>query len=68
MDFSNEISTFIMIAIKAMSCLNLQDENAENKFYAKDISQGVIDFERFAYLVSIQCRFVNRIVTQCFVL
>jgi predicted histone-like DNA-binding protein len=44
-----------MIAIKAMSRLNPQDINAENKFYAKAISQGVIDFERLAYLVSNQC-------------
>jgi len=44
-----------MIAIKAMSRLNPQDVNAENKFYAKAISQGVIDFERLAYLVSNQC-------------
>ncbi|HSQ47293.1 MAG TPA: hypothetical protein VLM44_10275 [Lutibacter sp.] len=44
-----------MIVIKAMSRLNPQDVNAENKFYAKAISQGVIDFERLAYLVSNQC-------------
>lgn len=44
-----------MIAIKAMSRLNPQDVTAENKFYAKAISQGVIDFERLAYLVSNQC-------------
>ncbi|MFZ2285161.1 MAG: HU family DNA-binding protein [Lutibacter sp.] len=44
-----------MIAIKAMSRLNPQDITAENKFYAKAISQGVIDFERLAYLVSNQC-------------
>lgn len=44
-----------MIAIKAMSRLNPQDVTAVNKFYAKAISQGVIDFERLAYLVSNQC-------------
>ena len=44
-----------MIYIKSMSRLNPQDVNAENKFYAKAISQGVIDFERLAYLVSNQC-------------
>jgi len=44
-----------MIAIKAMSRLNPQNITAENKFYAKAISQGVIDFERLAYLVSNQC-------------
>lgn len=44
-----------MIYIKSMSRLNPQDLNAENKFYAKAISQGVIDFERLAYLVSNQC-------------
>ena len=38
-----------------MSRLNPQDVTAENKFYAKAISQGVIDFERLAYLVSNQC-------------
>lgn len=44
-----------MIYIKSMSRHNPQDVNAENKFYAKAISQGVIDFERLAYLVSNQC-------------
>lgn len=38
-----------------MSRLNPQNITAENKFYAKAISQGVIDFERLAYLVSNQC-------------
>jgi predicted histone-like DNA-binding protein len=44
-----------MIAIKAMSRLNPQDITADNKFYAKAISQGVVDFERLAYLVANQC-------------
>lgn len=44
-----------MIVIKSLSRLNPQDLTAENKFYAKAISQGVIDFERLAYLVSNQC-------------
>jgi predicted histone-like DNA-binding protein len=44
-----------MVIIKPLSRLNPQDVNAENKFYAKAISQGVIDFERLAYLVSNQC-------------
>jgi predicted histone-like DNA-binding protein len=44
-----------MIVIKPMERRNPQDVNATNKFYAKAISQGVIDFERLAYLVSNQC-------------
>jgi predicted histone-like DNA-binding protein len=44
-----------MVVIKAIERLNPQDVNADNKFYAKAISQGVIDFERLAYLVSNQC-------------
>ena len=44
-----------MITIKPMERRNPQDVNAVNKFYAKAISQGVIDFERLAYLVSNQC-------------
>lgn len=44
-----------MIYIKSLDRLNPQDVNAEKKFYAKAISQGVIDFERLAYLVSNQC-------------
>ena len=44
-----------MVVIKPMERRNPQDVNAENKFYAKAISQGVIDFERLAYLVSNQC-------------
>jgi predicted histone-like DNA-binding protein len=44
-----------MISIKPMERRNPQDVNAVNKFYAKAISQGVIDFERLAYLVSNQC-------------
>lgn len=34
---------------------NPQDVNAVNKYYAKAISQGVIDFDRLAFLVSNQC-------------
>ncbi|SFS78631.1 HU family DNA-binding protein [Lutibacter maritimus] len=44
-----------MVCIKALERRNPQDVNAENKYYAKAISQGVIDFERLAYLVSNQC-------------
>lgn len=44
-----------MVIIKPMERRNPQDANAVNKFYAKAISQGVIDFERLAYLVSNQC-------------
>lgn len=44
-----------MVTIKPMERLNPQDVNADKKFYAKAISQGVIDFERLAYLVSNQC-------------
>ena len=44
-----------MVVIKPMERRNPQDVNADNKFYAKAISQGVIDFERLAYLVSNQC-------------
>jgi predicted histone-like DNA-binding protein len=44
-----------MIIIKAMERSNPQDVTAEHKFYAKAISQGLIDFERLAYLVSNQC-------------
>lgn len=44
-----------MVTIKPMERLNPQDVNADSKFYAKAISQGVIDFERLAYLVSNQC-------------
>jgi predicted histone-like DNA-binding protein len=44
-----------MVAIKALSRLNPQDLLAENKFYAKAISTGIVDFERLAYLVSNQC-------------
>lgn len=44
-----------MVVIKPMERRNPQDEAAANKFYAKAISQGVIDFERLAYLVSNQC-------------
>jgi len=44
-----------MVIIKPMERRNPQDVNAVNKFYAKAISQGVIDFERLAYLVSNQC-------------
>ena len=44
-----------MIVIKAIERRNPQDLTAVNKFYAKAISQGVIDFERLAYLVSNQC-------------
>jgi len=44
-----------MVVIKPMERRNPQDVNAVNKFYAKAISQGVIDFERLAYLVSNQC-------------
>jgi predicted histone-like DNA-binding protein len=44
-----------MVYIKPMERRNPQDATAVNKFYAKAISQGVIDFERLAYLVSNQC-------------
>lgn len=44
-----------MIYIKSIERINPQDVNADNKFYAKAISQGTIDFERLAYLVSNQC-------------
>lgn len=44
-----------MVYIKPIERRNPQDANAVNKFYAKAISQGVIDFERLAYLVSNQC-------------
>ena len=44
-----------MLYLKALERSNPQDVNAVNKFYAKAISQGVIDFERLAYLVSNQC-------------
>lgn len=44
-----------MITIKALERRNPQNVNAVNKYYAKAISQGVIDFERLAYLVSNQC-------------
>ena len=44
-----------MIIIKALERRNPQDLSADNKYYAKAISQGVIDFERLAYLVSNQC-------------
>mgnify|MGYP002637618666 CR=1 FL=1 len=44
-----------MVVLKAIERLNPQDVTAVNKFYAKAISQGVIDFERLAYLVSNQC-------------
>jgi len=44
-----------MISIKPLERRNPQDVSAVNKFYAKAISQGVIDFERLAYLVSNQC-------------
>ncbi len=44
-----------MVFIKPLERRNPQDVNAVNKFYAKAISQGVIDFERLAYLVSNQC-------------
>lgn len=44
-----------MVCIKPIERRNPQDVNADNKFYAKAISQGVIDFERLAYLVSNQC-------------
>ena len=44
-----------MVAIKPLERRNPQDVNAENKYYAKAISQGTIDFERLAYLVSNQC-------------
>ncbi|SFS53588.1 HU family DNA-binding protein [Lutibacter maritimus] len=44
-----------MVTIKPLERRNPQDVNAENKYYAKAISQGVIDFERLAYLVSNQC-------------
>jgi predicted histone-like DNA-binding protein len=44
-----------MVYIKPIERLNPQDVSADKKFYAKAISQGVIDFERLAYLVSNQC-------------
>ena len=44
-----------MVSVKPIERRNPQDVNAVNKFYAKAISQGVIDFERLAYLVSNQC-------------
>lgn len=44
-----------MVTIKPFERLNPQDPLAEKKFYAKAISQGVINFERLAYLVSNQC-------------
>lgn len=44
-----------MIYIKSLERLNPQDITADKKFYAKAISQGMIDFERLAYLVSNQC-------------
>ena len=44
-----------MVSIKPMERRNPQDEAAVNKFYAKAISTGLIDFERLAYLVSNQC-------------
>ncbi|WP_405607751.1 DNA-binding protein [Polaribacter sp. Asnod1-A03] len=44
-----------MIYIKSIERRNPQDVDADNKYYAKAISQGVIDFERLAYLVSNQC-------------
>ena len=44
-----------MVYLKPIERRNPQDVNADNKFYAKAISQGVIDFERLAYLVSNQC-------------
>jgi predicted histone-like DNA-binding protein len=50
-----QLKIFIMIKIKALERRNPQDNTAANKYYAKAISQGVIDFERLAYLVSNQC-------------
>jgi predicted histone-like DNA-binding protein len=44
-----------MIGIKSIAKSNPRDLAAENKFYATAISQGTIDFERLAYLVSNQC-------------
>ena len=44
-----------MINIKSLSKVNPLDLNAENKFYAKAIATGIVDFDRLAYLVSNQC-------------
>ena len=44
-----------MVILKPITKVNPQDATAEKKYYAKAISQGIIDFERLAYLVSNQC-------------
>ena len=44
-----------MVVIKPLQRVNPKDINAERKFYAAAISQGMVDFERLAYLVSHQC-------------
>jgi len=44
-----------MVNIKSLSKVNPLDLNAENKFYAKAIATGIVDFDRLAYLVSNQC-------------
>ncbi|SDW85698.1 DNA-binding protein, histone-like, putative [Lutibacter oricola] len=44
-----------MLSIKAIPRKNPQDGTVASKFYAHAISQGIVDFERLAYLVSNQC-------------
>ncbi|MBT8318072.1 MAG: DNA-binding protein [Lutibacter sp.] len=44
-----------MVGIKPILKSNPRDLTAEKKYYATAISQGTIDFERLAYLVSNQC-------------
>jgi len=44
-----------MLDLKIVNKVNPQDLTAENKFYAKAISTGTVDFDRLAYLVSNQC-------------
>ena len=44
-----------MLNLKIVNKVNPQDLLADNKFYARAISTGTVDFERLAYLVSNQC-------------
>ena len=44
-----------MVTIKPLQRVNPRDISAERKYYAAAISQGMVDFERLAYLVSHQC-------------
>ena len=44
-----------MVTIKTIGRANPQDTTAPKKFYAHAISDGLVDLERLAYLVSNQC-------------